>query len=81
MKIIMKKSCTCLSVSNTFNEKTVLVLLLLLKTGVYEGMFDCSDLAQYGVSSSGVYTLLSDDTSHSLSGKAVNCDMQTERGG
>ena len=59
----------------------MLVLLLLLKTGVYEGMFDCSDLAQYGISTSGVYTLLSDDTSHPLSAKNVNCDLDTERGG
>ena len=44
-------------------------------------MFDCSDLASYGISSSGVYTLLSDDTSHPLSEKDVYCDMDTDRGG
>ena len=55
--------------------------MLAFLIGVYEGMFDCSDLAQYGISSSGVYALLSDDTSHPLSGKDVYCDMETERGG
>ena len=45
-------------------------------------MFDCSDLPQYGISSSGVYTLLSDDdTSQQLSSKDVYCDMETAGGG
>ena len=47
-------------------------------------MFDCSDLPQYGISSSGVYTLLSDDDDTSqqgLSSKDVYCDMETAGGG
>ena len=47
-------------------------------------MFDYSDLPQYGISSSGVYTLLSDDddASHQqLSSKNVYCDMETAGGG
>ena len=50
-------------------------------TGVYEGMFDCSDLPQYMITSSGVYTLLSDDTSHPIGHRDVYCDMDTEGGG
>ena len=44
-------------------------------------MLDCSDLAQHGIDSSGVYTLLSNDATHPLSSKAVYCDMDTELGG
>ena len=44
-------------------------------------MFDCSDLPQYGISSSDVYTLLSDDASHPLVDMDVYCDMNTARGG
>ena len=44
-------------------------------------MFDCSDLPQYMITSSDVYTLLSDDTSHPISHRDVYCDMDTEGGG
>ena len=50
-------------------------------TVLYAGMLDCSDLAQHGIDSSGVYTLLSNDATHPLSSKAVYCDMDTELGG
>ena len=44
-------------------------------------MFDCSDLAANDVTTSGVYTLLSDGASHPLSVKDVYCDMETDGGG
>ena len=42
-------------------------------------VFDCSDLSQD--SSSGVYSLMTDDVSHPLNGKRVYCDMDTAGGG
>ena len=55
--------------------------LFVCDSGVFDGMFDCSDLSRYAINVSGVYPLLSDATSHPLSRKDVYCDMETERGG
>ena len=44
-------------------------------------LFDCSGLTMFDVTESGVYTLLSDGASHSLSTKDVYCDMETDGGG
>ena len=43
--------------------------------------FDCSDWFNEGDTHNGVYTLLSDDASHTLSAKDVYCDMEIDGGG
>ena len=55
--------------------------VLFLFTVVFDGIFDCSDLAQHAITSSGVYTLLSDGASHPLNAKFAYCDMETDGGG
>ena len=64
-----------------FGVVTTSFFMLFWCVGVFSGMFDCSDLAQYGVIDNSVYPLLSDGASHPLSAKDVYCDMETDGGG
>ena len=46
-----------------------------------ERIFDCYDLTASGITTSGVYTLLSDDAWHWLVARDAYCDLETDGGG